>query len=470
LQRRNLINQKFKEMKKNFYALMVMLVGSGIVANAQAQSLSSEECMQKVSIFNQHVKVGNFDAAFTPWKEVYDQCPDAHTAIYSDGEKILKDRIKKGTDKDASIKLLMEMYDKSREHFPKKFTKSAVAADKATIMYQQKLGSDQEMFNLLDKTFAEDRANFKNPLALYLYFASTVKLHEAGSKEVQEVFDTYDDVTEKIDEENKKLSKILDKYSEVDEKTLNSKQKRELRYATVNSEAFGKFSNNINVKLGQLANCENLIPLYQKTFEQNKGDIKWVKRAVGRMFSKECSDDPLFVKLVEAQNTLEPSASSEFYLGYLKEKSGDSNGAIAHYNRAVELETDSYEKAKILYKIATSLKRKGAKASSRSYAQKALQHSPSMGKAYLLIANLYASSANQCGTTTFEKRAVYWKAADMARKAARVDPSVAGTARKTADAYMQRAPSRSDIFSASMAGKTIQFNCWIGGSVKVPNL
>ena len=38
--------------------------------------------------------------------------------------------------------------------------------------------------------------------------------------------------------------------------------------------------------------------------------------------------------------------------------------------------------------------------------QKALAYQPSMGKAYLLIANLYASSANGCGKTQFEKRAV----------------------------------------------------------------
>ena len=31
---------------------------------------------------------------------------------------------------------------------------------------------------------------------------------------------------------------------------------------------------------------------------------------------KECSDDPLFVKLVEQLHSLEPSANSAYYLGY----------------------------------------------------------------------------------------------------------------------------------------------------------
>ncbi|MEZ4859456.1 MAG: hypothetical protein R2781_11670, partial [Flavobacteriaceae bacterium] len=89
---------------------------------------------------------------------------------------------------------------------------------------------------------------------------------------------------------------------------------------------------------------------------------------------------------------------------------------------------------------------------------------------YLKIAQMYAQSSNDCGATVFEKRAVNWKAAEMADKAARVDGSIASTAREAANSYRQRAPSKSDIFSEGMAGKTISFSCWIGGSIKVPNL
>ena len=58
----------------------------------------------------------------------------------------------------------------------------------------------------------------------------------------------------------------------------------------------------------------------------------------------------------------------------------------------------------------------------------------------------------------------------MADKAGLVDASIASEARRAASSYRQRAPSKSDIFSDGMAGKTISFNCWIGGSVKVPSL
>jgi hypothetical protein len=187
------------------------------------------------------------------------------------------------------------------------------------------------------------------------------------------------------------------------------------------------------------------------------------------MFAKECTDDPLFRKLFEAQLALEPSASAYVYGGTLKVKDGDTRGAIADFDKAADLETDARKKSDILYKAAT-VARKFSKQQARSYAQKAINANPSNGKAYLLIANLYASSANECGDTPFEKRAVYWKAADLARQAARVDPALSGHASQAAASYSAKAPSKTDIFQSGMAGKTVSFSCWVGGSVTVPNL
>ena len=187
------------------------------------------------------------------------------------------------------------------------------------------------------------------------------------------------------------------------------------------------------------------------------------------MFSKECTDDPMFQKLFEAQLALDPSADAYLYGGTLKQKAGDSKGAIADFNKAVELETDNFRKSNILYKIATTVRR-SSKSKARSYALKAVDANPANGKAYLLIANLYASSANACGSTPFEKRAIYWKAADMARKAGRVDPSLSGRASKSAASYAAKAPTKEMIFSSGKAGQTVSFSCWVGGSVRVPSL
>lgn len=456
-------------MKKKLYTILIAFIGVMGVSNAQ----QNPECMTNLSIFSEHVKVRNYDAAYEPWKMVYETCPELHSAIYSYGERILKDKLKNAdaADKDGIIEDLFAMYDNSIKYFPKKFTEGGVATDEALVLFQYKKGSDQQYYDLLHLAFTKEKDNFTNPRALYLYFSSLVNLHDSGSKELQLVFDTYDDVTEKIEVENIKLIDIISKLQAKEDAgtALTTREKGGLKRATTNSESFGKIAGSIDTKLGQRAECENLIPLYQKSFEAKKNDITWVKRAVGRMFAKDCTDDPLFKQLFEAQLALEPSADAYMYGGALKIKAGDSSGAIADFNKAVELETDNYKKSNILYKIAT-IYRRGSKSTARSYAQKAINANPSNGKAYLLIASLYASSANACGSTAFEKRAIYWKAAEMANKAGRVDPSLRARANRAATSYSAKAPDKTMIFNASMAGKTVTFSCWVGGSVKVPAL
>ena len=456
-------------MKKKLILMTIAVLGVSGVSFGQAQN---PECMTNLSIYSEHVKVKNYDAAYSPWKMVYETCPDLNRANFTYGERILKDKIKKssGAEKDGYIQDLLSLYDKSRQYYPGKFTVAGVAEDRSILLYDNKMASDEELFKMLDDAFKNDRKNFKNPKALYLYFSSLVDLHNEGKQELQVVFDIYDDVVEKIEEENKKLTdRITRLLPKEDAGTLTSKEKRQLKVATTNSESYGKIASSIDSKLGALADCQNLIPLYQKSFDQKKGDIVWVKRAVGRMFSKECTDDPLFRKLFEAQLALEPSASAYVYGGTLKAADGDTRGAIADFDKAAELESDSYKKSNILYKAAT-IARRFSKSQARSYCLKAIEANSSNGKAYLLIANLYATSANDCGETPFEKRAIYWKAAEMARKAARVDPSLSSRANKAAASYSAKAPSKTDIFNSGLAGQMLTFKCWVGGSVRVPTL
>ena len=58
---------------------------------------------------------------------------------------------------------------------------------------------------------------------------------------------------------------------------------------------------------------------------------------------------------------LSPSADSAYYLGILKDKAGNTTEAITFYEESLKLETDTYRKAEIMYKIASKLKKRGLK-------------------------------------------------------------------------------------------------------------
>ena len=122
--------------------------------------------------------------------------------------------------------------------------------------------------------------------------------------------------------------------------------------------AFSTYANNLDAIISKESSCENLIPLYRKNFDENKNDSVWLNRAASRMDAKDCSDDPLFVELVEALHAINPSANSAYYLGLLKDKAGDSQSALTYYEESLTLEQDKYRKADILYKIAVKFNKR----------------------------------------------------------------------------------------------------------------
>lgn len=299
-----------------------------------------------------------------------------------------------------------------------------------------------------------------------------VDLYDAGKKPAADLFNKYDDVVEKVEDEVKSFSEKLNKLvAKEDAGTdLTKKEGKYKKYYESYLKAYDQISGSIDGKLGNRANCENLIPLYRKDFEANRNNAIWLQRAAGKMSQKECTDDPLFFDLVNAYHNISPSANSAYYLGLLKDKDGDTNGAIKFFEQAIGLETDSFKKSKLYYRIATKLKSRGSYGKARSYYRKALSLNPSNGRPHIAIAAMYAKSANSCGQSNFDKRATFWLAAAEARKASRVDPTLKKAAAQSVANYNAKAPQKSEIFSSGRAGQTIKIGCWIGASVTVPSI
>ncbi|WP_298554645.1 hypothetical protein [uncultured Algibacter sp.] len=436
-----------------------------------------EECMTKLSIFHEYTKAKNYDAAYEPWMAVRNKCPKFNNAIYVDGEKILKDKIKNatGTDKKAFIDDLLKLWEQRAEHFASKTPKGEYAAQASQLMYDNRkelAKTDEDLYASFDAAYQLDKSTFSNPKSLYTYFSLMVDLYDAGKKPAADLFNKYDDVVEKVEDEVKSFSEKLNKLIEKEDAgtDLTKKEGKYKKYYESYLKAYDQISGSIDGKLGDRANCQNLIPLYRKDFDSNRNNAIWLQRAAGKMSQKECTDDPLFFELVNAYHNISPSANSAYYLGLLKDKDGDTNGAISFFEQAIGLETDSFKKSKLYYRIATKLKARGSYGKARNYYRQALKLNPSNGRPYIAIAAMYAKSANNCGQSNFDKRAVYWLAAAEARKAARVDPTLKKAAAQSVANYNAKAPQKSEIFSSGRAGQTIKIGCWIGASVTVPNI
>ena len=441
--------------------------------------LSSDECLEQLSIFAESAKIKNYQAAYEPWKTVLDNCPTLSLATYQYGEIILKDFIKKSDseeDKSKYLNDLLALYDQWAENFPERKGVRQIGkifSSKGQAMLDNGVKDKELIYDTFDYAFKNDPISFTNPKSLAYYFQTGYDLYKAGSKiNLETLFEKYEELTEKFELLKTNISKNIDIILKKEESgtALSSKEVRNKRIYDTNSNAVSAYLQLIDQLIAKEATCDILVPLYTKNFEENKNNPLWIRRAAGRLDGKDCSDDPLFVTLVEQLHSLEPSADSAYYLGILNDKQGNSEDALKYYQESVSLQTDNYKKANILYKIAVKFKNAGRRVSARNYAEQALSYQPSLGRAYLLIANMYADSANGCGDTQFNKRAVFWLAAQTAVKAGRVDASLKKLSDRTAAAFNGRAPSKTDIFTEGNQGTSITFSCWIGRSIKVPSL
>lgn len=460
-------------MKTRFTLILVAFFLSFNVSFAQ----QDEECMLNLTMMNDFYKSKKMDEAYEPFMAVRNKCPKFNPAIYVYGEKILLHKAEKATgeEKKAFLNDLMKLWDQGLENFPSRYTKGGVMQDKTLLMYDNKaaLGlTDKQVYDAFDHLYKTEPDSFTSPKGLYAYFSLLVDLHAAGQVELQSVFDKYDDVTDKIGKEVENYTNKLNAIVEKEEAGTALTDKEESAKSSHNSylAAYDQVSGSIDSKLGALANCENLIPLYTKDFETYKNDAVWLKRAVSRMYNKECTDDPLYIKLVKAYDEVDPSADTKVFVAGILLKDGKENEAMKYFNQAYDLQTDKLKKANLAYKIADNLRKKGNYGQARSYYQKALANSPSMGKAHIAIAGMYAASANNCGDTNFNKRAVFWLAAAEARKAGKVDANLKSYADGLAASYDGKAPTKAEIFTCGCEGKVISIGCWIGASVTVPKL
>ncbi|SHI60668.1 Tetratricopeptide repeat-containing protein [Mesonia phycicola] len=455
-------------MKTKLLALLVAVFFS-FGLNAQ-----EVDCNTTLNLFSQSAKIKDYKSALPEYKVLIENCPKINLAVYQYGKRMYTQLILDAKDNEALKKQyaqdLIKNYELRLENFPEKTPKGGVYSDIAQTMFDNKLGSKEEQYAAFDKAWEIDKESFNNPKALYAYFNVLVDLQEDGKKDLQDVFTKYDELIQKIESQEviraEEAEKLIEKQEAGEE--LTSNEKRVLGNSEIYLTNFMKIKGAINGMLGEKADCENLVPLFQKDFEEKKTDTEWLKRAARRLSAKEC-DDPLFFQLVEALHTAEPSAKTAFYLGQLADKDGNSSKALEYYNQSAELESEPLAKAKVYYTIANKYKAKGSFSNARSFYRKALKFQPSLGIAYLKIAAMYAGSANNCGETSFEKRAVYWLAAEYADRAGKVDPSLKSNANQTAASYRGTAPQKQDIFTSDYKpGDSISFSCWIGESVRVP--
>lgn len=425
--------------------------------------LDSVECVKNLSLYRGDAKQWKasgykneelLKSAAKYWRYVLNNCPKATENLYVDGTKIVNVLIKK--EKDISKKLslvdtLMKLYDLRAHYFPLHYkSKSpqvgAILGRKGVDYYKIDPAKNYiGTYEILGKAIELDKNRAKGPVYIY-YFRSITKMAQKGDIDTAAVVDAYDMISDYVDAN-------IDYYV----KKGNTKKKEE----------YENIKGNIENTFEPFANCNDLVRIYRKKYEANPEDIDLLKKITKLLDKKECFEDPLYFDATVALYKLEPSPESAYLIGKMLLKEGKYSEAVPYLEEASKMENEAlaYKALIFLAEDYSSLKQFQK---ARSTALAAAKLNPNVGKPYVIIGDLYAASAKNCGDNELTVKVAYWAAVDMYKRARSVEPDLAESMNKRISSYQKYFPTTELLFFYNLTeGDEYKVECWINETTKI---
>lgn len=412
----------------------------------------SIRCTTNLTLFADDVKQKKLAEAYSKWIIVFNECPLAHSSIYTDGVKIasyLYEKEKDAVKKEEYYNLLMKVYDQRMKYFGDnpRYPTSYIKGLKAYSMLEYKRNDIEvvkEANRLLEESLAGNINTIQAPFTLS-YMTSTAALFKEGSFSAETVVKNYI------------------KVSEINDKLIAAASER-------TKESF----NQAKIGIEQLfassgaADCSTIAKIFGPKLDENKENLDWLKMVNFLLVRAECNESDLFFSTSEYRHRIEPSSASAYGLAKMYLKQNDTNRALEFYKEAVELETESAQKARFLYEMGLISMSHENYQMARNYANRAIELRGDWGAPYILIGKLYAAAAKSIGTKEFEKKAGYWVAVDKFLRAKTVDATVTQEANELINLYSQYFPGSEELFFEGIQdGTPYTVGGWIGEKTTV---
>ena len=375
--------------------------------------------------------------AIRPWRWVFVNCPLASLNVYLDGVAIVEYMIEKEKDPEVKEKLvdtLMLVYDQRIRAFGRK---GFVLGRKGVNLITYRPNANDQLYNIF-RLSVEDAGNESEApvLAQYFRYAERMVRDEVITKET--FFEIYE-----------QLISIIDF-------NVNQSQGNQQQISTwENIRGF------IEQTLEPYATCDDLIAIFGKKLKDAPEDIDLIYKIINLFDRKGCTDSPFYLSTTLKAYELDPSPESAYAIGRMYFRNREYAKSIPFLQEAEKLESPA-DRADGMLLLANSYRETGNKVRAREAALKSIQARPNNGHPYILIGDLYAASASECGTNDLTTNAVYWAAVDKYIEARRADSSVADEATNRINIYTKYFPSIETIFFYGHSeGDPFTVECWI---------
>jgi tetratricopeptide (TPR) repeat protein len=196
--------------------------------------------------------------------------------------------------------------------------------------------------------------------------------------------------------------------------------------------------------------CEDVTPVMAKVLtmlpEEKDAKIEALKNYMSILDRKNCSNTPEYIAMSDSLLAIDPSAAAWTAKGITLVEKKKYSDAMDAFRKALSFE--DADKDEINYRIAHLQFSQGQYKAAHNTASTVGGEWKS--KALGVMASSVASSANSCGDTTFERKANYWYAVELAERAG-----------NSTAAYKANCPTSQDIFNENKErGGSFFLNCW----------
>ena len=452
-------------MKRTIFAIFFSLIFAGVPSsglfaqddetnpgsNTGRYGSDSLTCIMNISLYREFFKQWKasdyknetVEDVISPWRWVFLNCPKGTQNTYIDGVRIVSYLIESTQDpalKNKYIDTLMMVYDQRIKYFGKE---GYVLGRKGVDLTTYRPEDTEQIFNDLKKSVELEGNNTAGPVLIY-YMKAAVNMAKEGKTDSTIIFDTYDISTQVIDHN------LIKNENNPEEKS---------NWETI--------QNNVEIILEPFATCKDLVSIYRKKFTENPDDLELLKKITNILDEKKCHEDPLYFETTKRLYELEPSPASAYLIGKMLLNEGKYAEAIEYLKETEKLEDSSAIQKSYIY-IAQAYRALNNFPSARTYALKSAAMNPSDGEPYLMIGDMYAESAKDCGDNDLTSRVAFWAAVDKYYRAKQVDPDLAAEADKRIASYSVYFPTASTIFFYTLKeGDTYRVECWINEDTKI---
>lgn len=441
---------------KSFAPAFFMLAFCFMPSSAYAQEADSTRCADCIGLYTKHLGEGRPDQAYIPWATAFREAPPARKETYEDGVRILH-ALMAGTKDEALQKKyfaeLMAVYDKEIENIDTLNAVSSDSVSKGRVLGEK--AHDYILFAGAEMDADKAYGMVKEAVGLEQEASEPSVLEDLANLSLRKL---------KADESHKEqfIADYLAASGYVSEalrRATGEDEKRRLKIAKDNIDS--RF-----VSSGT-AGCENLQNVYAPQIEAHRQDVAYLKGVIAVMKRLKCTNEDVYYAACEAAHAIEPDASTALGCAYLHYRQGGIDESIRFFDESVELEEDTLKKADNCYSAAVALYSKKMLGKARQYAEKAISYNGKYGQAYLLIAQMYASSPNWSHDATLNK-CTYYAAIDKLQLAKSADPGVAEEAQKLITAYASQTPKEEDLFFLGLKkGSSVTIGGWINEKTTV---